>query len=183
MGCTATQTLGEEYTDIWQYSSFSYSTPSSRARVALILLPTLSAYVLGRRGSTSSFGERYPAIGKLLKMLPVGLEVLAEINLAVFYLRGTYYDIVKRLFGIRHVCAPQLNYWMSHTLHIPLAIFNSRKSAYKTTLLRFTWDPPHCQTCASFHHNPTEVLVRVSAFIKCRRAENRICAQFTRNIS
>lgn len=99
----ATQTLGEEYTDIWQYSSFSYSTPSSRARVALILLPTLSAYVLGRRGSTSSFGERYPAIGKLLKMLPVGLEVLAEINLAVFYLRGTYYDIVKRLFGIRHL--------------------------------------------------------------------------------
>ena len=39
----------------------------------------------------------------LLNTLPVGLEVLAEINLAIFYLRGTYYDIVKRLFGVRHV--------------------------------------------------------------------------------
>jgi peroxin-10 len=104
MRSTATQTLGEEYTDIWQYSSSSRLTPpSSRARVGLILLPTLSAYVLGRWGSTSSLGERYPSIAKLLKTLPVGLEVLAEINLAIFYLRGTYYDIFKRLFGIRYV--------------------------------------------------------------------------------
>jgi len=26
-----------------------------------------------------------------------------EVNLAVFYLRGTYYDLVKRLLGIQHV--------------------------------------------------------------------------------
>jgi len=102
-GSTATQTLGEEYTDIWQHSSTHLTPPSSRARVVLILLPTLSAYVLGRWGSTSSLSERYPSLRKLLKTLPVGLEVLAEINLAFFYLRGTYYDIVKRLLGIRYV--------------------------------------------------------------------------------
>lgn len=101
---TATQTLGEEYTDIWQYSASSrLAPPSPRARAGLILLPTLSAYVLGRWGHTPSFNERYPSVGKLLKILPVGLEVLAEVNLAIFYLKGTYYDIVKRLLGIQHV--------------------------------------------------------------------------------
>jgi hypothetical protein len=101
---TATQTLGEEYTDIWQYSASSRLTPPSpRARAGLILIPTLSAYVLGRWGHTPSFNERYPSIGRLLKALPVGLEVLAEVNLAIFYLKGTYYGIVKRFLGIQHV--------------------------------------------------------------------------------
>lgn len=101
---TATQTLGEEYTDIWQYSSYSQLTPpSSRVRVCLILLPSLSAYVLSRWGSSSSLVECYPSLRKLLKTLPVGLEVFSEINLAIFYLRGTYYDLVKRSLGIRHV--------------------------------------------------------------------------------
>jgi peroxin-10 len=102
VGATATQTLGEEYTDIWQYSSSHLSPPPSRVRASLILLPTVSAYILGRWG-TSSFSERYPSFGKMLKTLPVGLEVFAEINLAIFYLRGTYYDILKRLLGIRYV--------------------------------------------------------------------------------
>jgi hypothetical protein len=26
-----------------------------------------------------------------------------EVNLAAFYVRGTYYDLVKRLLGIQHV--------------------------------------------------------------------------------
>ncbi|KAF8060990.1 Pex12 amino terminal region-domain-containing protein [Lyophyllum atratum] len=99
----AVQTLGEEYTDIWQISSGDRLPPPSRTRAGLILLPTLSAYALGRLASAHSLRERYPRTGKLLKTLPSWLEVAFEINLAVFYLRGTYYDVVKRVFGILHI--------------------------------------------------------------------------------
>lgn len=76
--------------------------PSGSLRVALIFLSTLPSYVLARWGSGLSNLE--PRIAKLLKALPTALEVVAEINLAVFYLKGTYYDVGKRLLGVRYVC-------------------------------------------------------------------------------
>lgn len=96
----AVQTLGEEYTDIWEYS-FDGRTPSRSLRAALILLPTLPSYALARWGS--HIGALSPRMGELLKGLQVCLEVGTEINLALFYLRGTYYDLVKRVLRIRHV--------------------------------------------------------------------------------
>ncbi|KAF9455466.1 Pex12 amino terminal region-domain-containing protein [Collybia nuda] len=100
----ATQTLGEEYTDIWQYSASRQAVPPLfQTRACLILLPTLSAYIFGRWRNVSLVGTRYPLLGMLLKQLPITLEVVSEINLAIFYLSGTYYDIVKRLLGIRHL--------------------------------------------------------------------------------
>lgn len=103
---TATQTLGEEYTDIWQHSAFTQRTPPSpRIRAALILLPTLPAYLLSRCGSVLNRHGMSPRLAGILKALPVGLEVATEINLAVFYLKGTYYDLTKRVLGIRHVCS------------------------------------------------------------------------------
>ena len=102
----ALQTLGEEYTDIWQYSVFSHRTPPSlRTRACYILLPTLSAYGLNKLAGSSSFHEQHPRLNGILKKLSTWLEVMTEINLAVFYLRGTYYDLMKRIFGIRHVSA------------------------------------------------------------------------------
>ena len=180
IGSTATQTLGEEYTDIWQYSSNYVTPPSSRARVGVILLPTLLAYFLGRWGSTS-FGERYPFVGMLLKTLPVGLETLAEINLAIFYLRGTYYSIVKRLFGIRHVRLLWFGWLASQ---IALAIYNSRKSAYQTTILCSTWNSSHCQTRSSFDHNHSELSVwPPTCSMDQRKGKSCSCRQFTRNFS
>lgn len=100
----AIQTLGEEYTDIWQYSSFTHSSPPSRlARASVVLLPALPGYILARWGTLGSLGERYPNLTQILKNLPTGVEVATEINLAIFYMRGTYYDLVKRFLGIRHV--------------------------------------------------------------------------------
>jgi len=97
----AIQTLGEEYTDIWQHSSFDDRMPSYRTRAALILLPTLPSYVLARWGSgLANLGPRTAA---LLRALPTTFEVASEINLAIFYLRGIYYDISKRILGIRHL--------------------------------------------------------------------------------
>jgi len=93
------QTLGEEYTDIWQSTSSGAGVSQSR-RLALILLPVLPVYIAAR------LNTRYPpgdsTIGRVRQSLPVTLEVAGEINLALFYLRGVYYDLVKRVLGIRY---------------------------------------------------------------------------------
>jgi hypothetical protein len=91
------QTLGEEYTDIWQHPSRSRSL---RIRTALVLLPTLPAYALTRWGSRLSSHSR---LAEALRLLPNALEIATEVNLAIFYLRGTYYDLTKRILRIRQV--------------------------------------------------------------------------------
>ena len=98
--CTGSQTLGEEYTDIWLHSSRERRRPSPRLRAALILLPTLPSYILSRWGTSLS---QTSLIGSTLRKIPTAMEVLSEINLAIFYLRGTYYSLVKRLLGIKYV--------------------------------------------------------------------------------
>ncbi|TBU64669.1 Pex12 amino terminal region-domain-containing protein [Dichomitus squalens] len=94
------QTLGEEYTDIWLHSSHERRRLSPRLRAALILLPTLPSYLLSRWGSSLS---QTSLVGATLRKVPTVMEVLSEINLAIFYLRGTYYSIVKRLLGIKYI--------------------------------------------------------------------------------
>jgi len=96
----AIQTLGEEYTDIWQHSAFTRRIPSYRIRAALILMPTLPSYLLARWAS--GFFLCSPRLAAILKTLPITFEVISEINLAVFYFFGTYYDVAKRILGIRH---------------------------------------------------------------------------------
>ena len=97
---SGSQTLGEEYTDIWLHSSREQRRPSPRLRAALILLPTLPSYLLSRWGSSLSPTS---LTGAALRKIPTTLEVLSEINLAIFYLRGTYYNLVKRILGIKYV--------------------------------------------------------------------------------
>ncbi|TFK57577.1 hypothetical protein OE88DRAFT_1709777 [Heliocybe sulcata] len=97
----AVQTLGEEYTDIWQHSSTTHRSPSVQLRAALILLPALPSYLLARFGSALQGSSS--TVSVVLRRLPIALEVLSEINLAIFYLRGTYYDLSKRLLGIRQL--------------------------------------------------------------------------------
>ncbi|KAL4069339.1 Pex12 amino terminal region-domain-containing protein [Scleroderma citrinum] len=103
----AMQTLGEEYTDIWEQSVTNGQPPSRATRIALILLPTLPSYVLARLGSHSS--RLSPNISKALRVLPTCFEVATEINLALFYLRGTYYDLAKRILGVRHISSTPEN--------------------------------------------------------------------------
>ncbi|KAK7029631.1 peroxisome biogenesis factor 10 [Paramarasmius palmivorus] len=103
----ATQTLGEEYTDIWQQTSTT--PPSQTTRAALTLLPTLPSYVLSRFVNISYIEEYSPRLASLLKKLPEALQVLTEINLAVFYIRGLYYDIAKRALGVRYISSKPEN--------------------------------------------------------------------------
>lgn len=69
-----------------------------------MLLPTLPSYILARWGSHLS--SLSPQVASALRVLPVCLEMAAEVNLAIFYLRGTYYDLTKRILGIQHVISP-----------------------------------------------------------------------------
>jgi peroxin-10 len=38
-----------------------------------------------------------------MKSLPLLLDIASEVNLAIFYLKGTYYDLAKRVLGVRQV--------------------------------------------------------------------------------
>lgn len=96
----ATQTLGEEYTEIWAHSASRNRLPSRRVRLALVLIPTLPSYLLARWGSLLS-SSSIPQ--SLINKLPTLIEVISEINLAIFYFRGTYYNIAKRVLGIRYI--------------------------------------------------------------------------------
>lgn len=100
----ATQTLGEEYTGIWQYSPSAQTVPPpSLVRTTLIILSFVPSYFIGRLGQNVALNNRHPNVAKWLKRLPSALDVVTEIHLAVFYLRGSYYDLVKRILGIHHV--------------------------------------------------------------------------------
>ena len=90
------QTLGEEYTNIWQYSVASGLLPSKWTRLAVILLPTLPSYLMS--------STNHSRMSVLFKHFSSVLGPLVEINLALFYFSGTYYHLVKRLLGVRYVC-------------------------------------------------------------------------------
>ncbi|KAG1716779.1 hypothetical protein ID866_377 [Astraeus odoratus] len=103
----AVQTLGEEYTDIWGQSEATRLPPSIAIRTALVLLPTLPSYIHARLGSHLS--SLSPTSANILGALPTCLEVATDVNLAIFYLRGTYYDLVKRVLGVRHISSTPEN--------------------------------------------------------------------------
>ncbi|KAF9258606.1 hypothetical protein L218DRAFT_1080337 [Marasmius fiardii PR-910] len=106
----ATQTLGEEYTDIWQHSNSTRQTPPPPSvRSAMVVLPTLPAYILARFVNLQSVEIRAPRLATLLKNLPSTLETIAEVNLVIFYLRGMYYDIAKRLIGVSYLSSKPEN--------------------------------------------------------------------------
>ncbi len=98
------QTLGEEYTDIWQYSSFAdRAPPPNKIRGALIFLSTFPSYILAKWAASPTLHMRYPKTAKYMKILPLLFNVAAEANLALFYLRGSYHDLSRRLLGVQHV--------------------------------------------------------------------------------
>lgn len=94
----AIQTLGEEYTNIWVHPKWARS---SRIRTALILLPILPPYILTRLGP--SLYARYPQSKGIATAAVNALEVAGEVNIALFYISGVYYRLVRRLLGVPHV--------------------------------------------------------------------------------
>ncbi|TFL06317.1 Pex12 amino terminal region-domain-containing protein [Pterulicium gracile] len=91
----ATQTLGQEYTDTWYHSTRSRTTPTIPTRAALVLIPSLSSYMVSRCQRSDN------TISRLARVV----ETVSELNLAVFYLRGNYYDLLHRFLGVKHISA------------------------------------------------------------------------------
>jgi len=101
----ASRTLGDEYVDVWQILSRSGAAPSATLRAVLVVLQTFPVYLASR--FVNRLGHTAPSAQSravaLARHLSTWLEVLSEVNLAVFYLSGKYYSLAKRLLGIRHV--------------------------------------------------------------------------------
>ena len=96
----AIQTLGEEYTNVWVHPKWARSP---RIRAALILLPTIPSYILARLGPP--LYSCYPRSKEVATAVVGALDVAAEVNLALFYISGVYYRLVRRLLGVPHVRA------------------------------------------------------------------------------
>lgn len=68
-------------------------------RLAIILLPLLPSYAQARLWPS----ENNSVVSRIVRRVPTVLEVLSELNLAVFYLRGTYYTLTRRILGVRYI--------------------------------------------------------------------------------
>ncbi|KAI0271630.1 Pex12 amino terminal region-domain-containing protein [Gloeopeniophorella convolvens] len=100
----AIQTLGEEYTNIWAHPKWARNP---RIRAALILLPTIPSYLLARLGP--SLYARSPRLKGVASAAVSALDVAGEVNLAVFYISGLYYRLVRRFLGVPHISATPID--------------------------------------------------------------------------
>ena len=105
------RTLGEEYVDL------SYVDRTGRRRVgvfrrtlfvlAYVLLPYLLSRVLKLAASVSAVSTGHPRLRRLLERVSfLSLVDATNLHLALFYFTGKYYQLAKRVFGLRYV----LNY-------------------------------------------------------------------------
>lgn len=127
------RTLGEEYTDIVQVQDDSNQLPSTARRSSYILSSVLTPYLLSRllptlrrrlrakleltvrkshqRRASSPTRSRQPApkTAQLQQYLLKHLDALTSpsliyaLSLATFYFTGAYYELSKRLIGMRYV--------------------------------------------------------------------------------
>ncbi|XGW18075.1 hypothetical protein V3C99_002575 [Haemonchus contortus] len=116
------QTLGEEYVRIFQIQSEQRAAPLLRARILFIVVHTIAplvsrfalqkAEILLAHPSTSSFlgvpVRNNPTARRSFKSLvewmrSVGIPQLYRIHLAFFYIFGAYYNISRRVSGIKYL--------------------------------------------------------------------------------
>jgi hypothetical protein len=120
----------------------------------------------------------------MLKSLPVGLEVVTEINLAIFYLRGTYYDVVKRVLGIRHVCIVVLVFVHDPEMSEFAVVVTSRRSTHTTTFVLSSRYPPGSPPSSPPYHLHPELLISPPRLrdSKGKATSNNIRTRPTRDI-
>ena len=127
------RTLGEEYTDIVQVQDDTHQLPSIARRSTYILSSVLTPYLLSRllptlrrrlrakletnvrksqqrRASSSARSNQpTPKTAQLQQYLLKHLDALTSpsllyaLSLATFYFTGAYYELSKRLIGLRYV--------------------------------------------------------------------------------
>ncbi|KZO97914.1 hypothetical protein CALVIDRAFT_65398 [Calocera viscosa TUFC12733] len=100
------QTLGEEYTDVYQVSARSGRFPSHRLRAIHVALSTLPGYILSRLSRLPNL-QRYQTASNLLVLIQTLLGGAMDVNLALFYFQGRYYSLLNRLLSLRpHTMSP-----------------------------------------------------------------------------
>ncbi|XP_013412893.1 peroxisome biogenesis factor 10 [Lingula anatina] len=107
------QTLGEEYVSILQVDQSKRSIPSKLRRGLMILLQVCTPYLLQKlftflemklHSNTWELSQRFRVL--LLKVVKTCRAVIPYIHrshLALFYLQGVYYNVSKRVTGIRYL--------------------------------------------------------------------------------
>lgn len=159
------QTLGEEYTNIIQVSAAQvqasagerprYSPAGFAYRAAAILLQTLGPYVvercletlyarLNRRNLDFHLTERqYQILESIVEYLEELASMFNKLHLALFYLRGVFYHMGKRLAGINYVMVRYTSTTLTdltaagHTYHI-LGWIILTQIAFK--LIKWIWN-------------------------------------------
>lgn len=101
------RTLGEEYVDLIYLNRSGKSLPKTWRKLGFIMSYTLLPYLVSRLVSKlkkQDLEDEAKEKGFLVRFLPIigRLNSVMEINLAVFYLFGAYYQVSKRVFGLRY---------------------------------------------------------------------------------
>ncbi|CUS23480.1 LAQU0S10e01354g1_1 [Lachancea quebecensis] len=117
------RTLGEEYVDLIHVNRNGEKLPRRLQRLLFILSHALVPYayykILGRLSRSkdtddqSEDGSQTPksTLRKLLnaKTFQNVINVVADLNLLNFYFKGAFYDISKRLFGLRYAVGHKIS--------------------------------------------------------------------------
>ena len=105
------QTLGEEYVNIIQVDSSKRAVPSVVRRLSMALLYAASPYLIDRllkklENAIPHTDFTLQAKEQLLKLIPLirhAFTFAHRCHLSLFYFRGIYYHISKRLLGVRYI--------------------------------------------------------------------------------
>ena len=106
------QTLGEEYTGIIQVGSGARRIPSRAVRLLMIFLQTFGPHVLKFllkkiqywfQHEAERRGRSTKKIDKIFASLDYLLGYVDKLNICLFYFHGAFYNLSKRLTGIRYV--------------------------------------------------------------------------------
>ncbi|ODQ65444.1 hypothetical protein NADFUDRAFT_52036 [Nadsonia fulvescens var. elongata DSM 6958] len=120
-----TKTLGEEYTDILFVTKDGRERPGLPRRAGYILSNTLLPYIINKqftkiKAKLTSFlrNQSLSARNNYLKVIASFLakgiesissfETLLTINLTIFYFYGSYYQLSKRIWGLRYIFGHRL---------------------------------------------------------------------------
>ncbi|XP_074654400.1 peroxisome biogenesis factor 10-like [Tubulanus polymorphus] len=107
------QTLGEEYVNLLQFDDTKRAIPSAPKRLLLVLLHCTAPYIVDKfiqrcqkgveRDELNFRPEARELLLKLLEITRHSVTFLHRSHLALFYLRGIYYHIAKRVTSIKYI--------------------------------------------------------------------------------
>ncbi|KAK7203785.1 Pex12 amino terminal region-domain-containing protein [Myxozyma melibiosi] len=129
-----TRSLGEEYCDVFYVTKDLAARPSTKRRLGFVATSTLIPYILTKNlpklrkrirqaldripnttKNTNNDEKKQGEFAVLLKRLVLrnlsvltSGEAVASLHLALFYFHGSYYDVAKRIWGLRYIFPRQL---------------------------------------------------------------------------